>query len=252
MGRAPVTARARRGYAATLAVGAAGGGLVLLAMHQPWATVAATAPGPLPVPPVQVTGQDLIPLAGALAAAGLAALAAVIATHGPARRVVGGMLVAFGLIVAVSLSLPVSPAAVRSDAAAVGAGQSGGSTTAGVPQGLAAGTLPVGGAVGTQASGRVTMTGPLWRPLAFSGAALIAAAGLAVAWRGSRWPGMSSRYSRTVPAGGGTGPAPAAGADAGQAAAGRAGGSASMWESLSRGMDPTEAGETVQTAPDGR
>ena len=51
------------------------------------------------------------------------------------------------------------------------------------------------------------------------------ATGLLVAWRGTRWPVMSSRYDR--PASG----KPSAAADP-----------ASLWESLSQGLDPTDSG----------
>jgi len=62
------------------------------------------------------------------------------------------------------------------------------------------------------------------------GGLAVLAAGIVVAWRGSRWPVMSSRYGRT----GRAGPRPVAD-------------SATLWESLSRGVDPTE-----QTGPTGR
>jgi Tryptophan-associated transmembrane protein (Trp_oprn_chp) len=69
-----------------------------------------------------------------------------------------------------------------------------------------------------------------WRPLAAVGGLAVLAAGIVVAWRGPRWPAMSSRYGNT----GGPGRQPVAD-------------SASLWESLSRGVDPTE-----QPGPTGR
>ena len=62
----------RREYALGLALGAAGAGLVLLSARQGWARVAMPAPAPLPASVVSVSGQDLVPLAGALALAALA------------------------------------------------------------------------------------------------------------------------------------------------------------------------------------
>jgi hypothetical protein len=62
-----------------------------------------------------------------------------------------------------------------------------------------------------------------WRPLAAAGGLAVLAAGILVTWRGPRWPAMSSRYSRA-----GRGKAQPV-ADAG-----------TLWESLSRGVDPTE------------
>ena len=65
------------------------------------------------------------------------------------------------------------------------------------------------------------MAGAPWRAAAVAGAVAIVLAGLATVWRGPRWPVMSARFERP-------GAAPRASAD-----------SASMWESLSRDVDPT-------------
>jgi hypothetical protein len=75
------------------------------------------------------------------------------------------------------------------------------------------------------------MSGTPWRVAVLAGALLVVAAGVATAWRGPGWPVMSARYD--LPARQGTGPA-------GQPAA-RPRDSASMWESLSAGADPTDA-----------
>ncbi len=80
---------ARREYGLALLAGAAGAGLILLAVRQRWAQAVFTAPKPLASQVVNVSGADLVPLAGALALAALAGLAAVIATRGVARRVAG-------------------------------------------------------------------------------------------------------------------------------------------------------------------
>ena len=69
--------------------------------------------------------------------------------------------------------------------------------------------------------GRVIMAGAPWRAAAVAGAVAIVLAGLATAWRGPRWPVMSARFERSSPA-------RPRGTD-----------SASMWESLSRDVDPT-------------
>ena len=74
------------------------------------------------------------------------------------------------------------------------------------------------------------MAGFPWRPLAAVGGLAVLAAGIVVAWRGPRWPAMSSRYSNA----GGAERQPVAD-------------SASLWESLSRGVDPTD-----QPGPAGR
>jgi hypothetical protein len=67
------------------------------------------------------------------------------------------------------------------------------------------------------------MTGAPWHAAAVGGAVAIVLAGLATVWRGSRWPVMSARFERP-----------------GQRPSRRAADSASMWESLSRDLDPTE------------
>ncbi|HEV2373964.1 MAG TPA: Trp biosynthesis-associated membrane protein [Streptosporangiaceae bacterium] len=208
---------AGRQYAVTLAVGVAGSALVLLSLRQGWARVVTGGPAPLPSTPVQVSGQALVPLVGALALASLAGLAAVLATSRGVRRAVGVALMVFGVAMAVALCLPLRPSDVR--AAAVGAGTvQGGSATAGAGGGDG---LPAGAALAGRAAGHVAMVGAAWRPLAVAGALLVVAAGLAVAWRGGQWAVMSSRYSRD------THPTQVAG-------------SAGLWDALSMGVDPTE------------
>jgi uncharacterized membrane protein (TIGR02234 family) len=219
-------ARSRREYALVLALGAAGAGVVLLSARQGWATVLTAAPAPLPAGSVTVTGQDLVPLAGALGLASLATLAAVIATRRLARRLTGLLLAAFGTVVAVAVSLPVTPAEVLA-AARVTTVSPAGSATAGGSAGVSPGAVPGGAAPGVTAVGHVTMLAAPWRPAAVVGALVIVAAGLLVAWRGGRWPVMSSRYTR--PPARDRQPS----ADSGE-----------LWEALSRGADPTDyAGE---------
>jgi hypothetical protein len=72
--------------------------------------------------------------------------------------------------------------------------------------------------------GRVILAGAPWRAAVLAGAAAIVLAGLATAWRGPRWPAMGVRFERPGRA------APARRPDAD---------SATMWESLSRDVDPT-------------
>jgi uncharacterized membrane protein (TIGR02234 family) len=212
----------RREYALGLALGAAGAGVVLLAARQGWARVATPAPAPLPASVVSVSGQDLVPLAGALALAALASLAAVIATRRLARRLAGLLMAAFGVVIAVAVSLPLAAADVLG-AARVTAVSQAGSATAGGAAGVSPGAVPGGGAApGVTAVGHVTMTAALWRPAAVAGALIIVAAGLLVSWRGERWPVMSSRYE--VPE---------------QAERRPAADSAALWDALSSGADPT-------------
>jgi Tryptophan-associated transmembrane protein (Trp_oprn_chp) len=88
--------------------------------------------------------------------------------------------------------------------------------------GAAAGAVP-GGIPGVSTAARIVLAGFPWRPLAAVGGLAVLAAGILVAWRGPRWPAMSGRYSR-------------AGGDKAQPVAD----TATLWESLSRGVDPTE------------
>jgi len=235
----------RREVAAVLVLGLVGAGLVFVAVHQVWADVRTAAPRPLPGSNVRVSGQDLLPAAGGLAVAALASLAAVLATRGLIRRLVGLVLAGFGVGIAVAVSLGVTAAdAIAAVAASAGAGSAGSQGSAG--SAANAGSVTAGSATAGSAQGgsapaiagfpaHVVMTSLPWRPLALAGAAALVAAGLLVAWRATTWPVMSSRFdpperarSRQV--------APAArGAAAG-------GDTATIWESLSRGEDPTDAG----------
>jgi uncharacterized membrane protein (TIGR02234 family) len=215
-------ARSRREYALGLVLGAAGAGVVLLSARQGWARVLTPAPPPLPATSVTVSGQDLVPLAGALGVAALATLAAVIATRGLARRLTGVLLAVFGAVIAVAVSLPVTAGEVLAAARVTTVSQAG-SATAGGAAGVSPGAVPGGTAPGVTATGHVTMLMVAWRPIAVVGALAVVAAGLLVAWRGGGWPVMSSRYART-PERDRQPPAD----------------SASLWEALSKGADPTE------------
>ena len=79
----------RREFVLVLLAGAVGAGLVVLAARQAWAHAIFTPPRPLPAQDIAVTGQQLVPLASALALAALACLAAVIATRSALRRGAG-------------------------------------------------------------------------------------------------------------------------------------------------------------------
>src|SRR5258708_34089058 len=82
----------RREFLLVLLAGAAGAGLVVLAVRQAWAHALFTPPRPLPAQDISVSGQQLVPLAGALALAALACLAAGIATGSVLPRAPGGLL----------------------------------------------------------------------------------------------------------------------------------------------------------------
>ncbi|HEY6278653.1 MAG TPA: Trp biosynthesis-associated membrane protein [Streptosporangiaceae bacterium] len=210
--------RPAREYALVLGLAAAGTALAFGSLRQAWAHVRTTAPAPLPSGSLPVTGQALVPVAAALAVVALAGLVAVIATRGLARRLVGLVLAVSGAVTAVLASLPVSTASVLAAAQAAAASQAG-SVTAGGGAGPGAPAGPAAVAVAHQ----IVLAGFPWRWLAVAGALAVLAAGLAVAWRGARWPVMSSRYDQPGAA------RPPAVAD-----------TATLWESLSKGVDPTE------------
>ena len=220
---AAVRGAGRRELTFLLLLGAAGAGLVLLAARQPWAHIETAAPRPLPASVIPEQGQSLVPPAPALALAALAGLAAVLATRRMVRRVAAAVLAGLGVGIALAVTAPISPADVLAAASASAAqgGAGAGSTTAGTP-----------GAAGSPLSGfpgHVVFAGFPWRDLAFAGALAVIASGVLVAWRAARLPVMSSRFDR--------GGRPAA---AGPAAPEPAVlDSAMLWESLSRGEDPT-------------
>ena len=204
----------RREFVLVLLAGAVGAGLVVLAARQAWAHAIFTPPRPLPAQDIAVTGQQLVPLASALALAALACLAAVIATRSVLRRAVGVLLAMLGAAAAVLVSLRASAVLAAARASAL-SGPLGGSTTSGSPSGGAVHEIVVAG------PGRAIMAGAPWRAAAIAGAVAIVLAGTATAWRGPRWPVMSARFERST------------------TARSRGTDSASMWESLSHDVDPT-------------
>jgi hypothetical protein len=232
----------QREYGLVLLAGALGAGLILVSVRQRWAQAVFTPPRPLSAQAISVTGADLVPLAGALGIAALACLAAVAATRGALRRAAGVLLAAFGISAAVAVGATVTAASVLSVAAshavAPGAAASGavGSATGGaVPASGAGSAVSLIGA-----TGRAVMNGTPWRASVLLGALLVLAAGLATAWRGPRWPVMSARFDAPGRRPGGASAAKAA----------PAGDSASIWESLSAGEDPTDDSADDKSAAD--
>jgi uncharacterized membrane protein (TIGR02234 family) len=211
----------RREFGLVLLLGAAGAGLVVLAVRQAWAQAIFVPPRPLPTQDITVTGQQLVPLASALALAALACLAAVIATRSVARRVAGVLLAVLGAGAAAAAAAGVSASSVLATAQAdAAAGTLGGSTTSGAFPGGASHAIVIAGS-----AGHAVMTGSAWRAAALAGAVAIIVAGLVAAWRGPRWPVMSARFERP--------------GQQGQRPARQAADSAGIWESLSRNLDPT-------------
>jgi uncharacterized membrane protein (TIGR02234 family) len=223
---------AKREYGFALLAGAVGAGLVLLAVRQRWAQAVFTPPKPLSPQVVDVSGGDLVPLAGALALAALAGLAAVIATRGTLRRAAGVLLALFGAGTGAAVTTSVTAATVVSVAASKVASPesaaisgTAGSTTSGATSG---GSFVVSGS-----TGQAIMTGMPWHVAVLIGALLIFLAGLATALRGLDWPVMSARYDAPGTKGAGR-------TRAGGSASSRPRDAATMWESLNEGEDPTE------------
>jgi uncharacterized membrane protein (TIGR02234 family) len=231
----------KRQYGYALLAGAVGAGLILLAMRAQWAQAVFTPQKPLTAEVVDVSGNDLVPLAEALALAALAGLIAVIATRGVARRAVGVLLALFGagagaaVLTAVTAKTVVSVAAgkVASPESAALSGTAAGSTTSGSS---GSGTIVV-----SNATGHAIISGTPWQAAVIVGALLIFAAGLATALRGQDWPVMSARYDAPGAR------ASAAGGAAGQGSTAPRSDAASMWESLNGGEDPTEDDQADQT-----
>jgi uncharacterized membrane protein (TIGR02234 family) len=243
--------RVRRPFVVTLLLGAAGAGLALLAVRQGWARAVFDAPQPLPSRSITVSGQDLVPAAGALALAGLACLAAIIATRGVLRRAAGVVLALCGVGTAVAASASLSAARIVS--AASSKVNSSGSVASGGVGSTTGGANSTGGAVVTgDSSVHTVLLGLPWRVAVFAGAAALIAAGLLTLWRGARWPVMSGRYERQSGPVRPTRSSRPAAAPRGASPAGLD--QAALWDSISRGEDPTEAPRTPQTpgTPGGR
>jgi uncharacterized membrane protein (TIGR02234 family) len=239
-----------------LLLGAVGAGLIFLATRQAWAQIRTIPPKPLPPSTVTVTGAALVPYADALVVAGLATLAAVLASKGLLRRLTGALLAVIGLALGASAFTPTKAGAVSAassnvspETAAAGSVMAGsGSVSAAVPN--VAGTAP-----------HVAFAAAGWQAIVVIGAITMVAAGALVVMRAGRMAVMSSRYDSPAGAAGSqptsqpgvtaqpaaAGPSSGAGTAGGDWAAAGAGedrlaDSATLWESLSRGEDPTSAG----------
>ena len=148
---------------------------------------------------VQVDGSEVLPVLAPLAVLALAAVAAVLATGGWARWLLGALLLVAAVLPAVG-ALRVTDGSWLTEAAVSAAG-------------LPARSVPAGTAT-------VLPVGP---GLAAGGAALLAAAGVALVVRGHRMPRLGRRY---------------------QAPTVRPSGSPDerLWERMDAGEDPTASG----------
>lgn len=165
-----------RTYATALLLLVVGGALAFVAYGQTWVTVT-TSPVGLPSTTVVVSGRELDPGAGYLPLLLLAAVLAVWATSGWARRAVGAVAAVAALVVlggAVRFAPPLRGPVVT-------------------PDGVVAGTAAY-------------TASAWWLPAAVAAVAALVGAVL-VAVRGHTWRGMAGRYER-VPRAAGPGAGP--------------------------------------------
>jgi uncharacterized membrane protein (TIGR02234 family) len=228
---------------AILLLGIVGSGIVFLAMRQGWAQVRTAVPAPLPTSVVTDSGQSLVPYADALVIAALATLAATLATRSAVRRATGVLLAGLGIAIAAAATAGVSTAAALA-AAAQSVGPATGSGAGAAPESATAGSSAGGTGVPNVGGfhSHAVLTAAAWQALAVIGAIALIAAGVLIVWRAARLPVMSSRYDSPAAAPAAR-PAPPRAAPPGGAPDDENDGSdsATMWESLSRGEDPTAA-----------
>jgi uncharacterized membrane protein (TIGR02234 family) len=160
----------RRELAAAALLGGAGAAIIAGVAGRSWATVAERAGTGLETLNQQLTGRSLSGVIAALGWAGLAGIAALLATRGWVRVAIGVLLTACGVIVAI-----VSPSVVRHAHVVSAAGEK-------------SNLARVGGDLIVQVHG--------WWILSLAGGVLLAMAGLLTVVRSRHWPGMSSRYER--------------------------------------------------------
>jgi uncharacterized membrane protein (TIGR02234 family) len=224
---------ARQALTMTLLLGAAGAGLAFLAMRQGWAVVRTAPPRPLPASNMSVTGSAMVPYADALVVAGLACLAAVLATKRVWRRASGLILVGLGAGLAASAFAASKAAAVAAAAASVGPASNPGAGS--VTQGSGNASSPVPDLVG--ATPHVSMIATGWQALVVAGALAMVGAGMIALCSPARLAVMGGKYD----APGGVDEARGR-VERGRAAGPEPADSASIWEALSRGDDPTSGG----------
>lgn len=161
--------RSRREFATVLLCTLAGAAALLAATGQTWAVAQVSVAGPSAPADVELAGDDTAPVAAAVGWAALAALAALLATKGWARRGLGALLAGFAGAALFDLWTGTRPGALVRAAA-------------------------------TQATVEGDVSGPALQPgwplLATFGALLLLGTGVATAIRGAAWPGMGSRYDR--------------------------------------------------------
>ena len=195
--------------------------LVLVGAGRAWVLVSIGPSALLPTTALEVAGRDLLPGLTALGLVGLAGVAALAATRGRGRVVVGALLSLTGLaVVAAVVQL--------------------GATDPGLVM-TALTSDPVREAGGREGVGG---SATAWPMVTAAGGALLLAGGLLVARHGPRWSSLGRRYESPVAAAGAGATAPATE----QAPTAER----DLWESLDRGVDPTGAQDPPDSGPQPR
>ena len=198
----------RRELTVTVLIALLGGVIAWASAGRPWATgVAGVAPNTFKV---TASGDDLSAGVTALGLTALAGALALFATQRLARRLVGVLLIAAGVGVAVYAF-----------------GERGASHASRV---LADKAAAKGYATRSMDAHMAS-----WWALAAFGGVLVVLAGVAAVARGATWPGMSSRYENAASK------TAARAADTGTAK--------DLWDALDRGEDPTELVEPAGATP---
>ena len=200
-------AAAGREYVRVLVLLAVGAGFLLLSYGQVWATATYAEPG-LPRLIVTLTGRDVQPVGGVLPVVALAGIAGIVATRRVGRWAAGVVLALTGTAAAaLALRFGLTWSASGADGGAI--------------------DRLVGEKVGTAVAGVPVVVSQWWLLAAVGGAAVLVGGLLTVA-HGSRWPALGRRYERAAD------PEPPA-----EAAHGPSSTSASAWDLLDEGVDPT-------------
>jgi uncharacterized membrane protein (TIGR02234 family) len=205
--------RARAEFFTALLLLVIGAALALLFSTRTWQTFTTARQRPLANDVLHVTGRTIDAAPTAFALIALAGVAAVIATRGMVRRILGWVIALDGIAMIVRASRALSP--VNADQARQIVMEKHPSVTFDLP---AAPSVDVH---------------PIWGIATCVCGALIVVAGLLISWRGGTWGGMSTRYSRPAP----TEEAPID-PEAQQAAEAKA--NLALWNAIERGDDPTE------------
>jgi uncharacterized membrane protein (TIGR02234 family) len=190
-------------FALALVLDLLGAGGVLLVSTREWQTVTVPRPAPLHDVVVELSGRTVDAAPAALGLVALAAVVAVLATRGLARRAVGGVLALAGLGLVWRAVASADAVSARRARTLVSERKATVDVSAVLPH---------------------VATHGVWPALTAVCGALVAVSGALIAWRGHRWLVMSTRYEP---------PQPTEAADPAKAAA-------SLWTALDRGEDPTD------------